>query len=351
MIIGALPFMMLGLLMMMSPDYVMPLFTDPRGQIMLLCGLGQHHRRRLRHVADDPVRDLEGGLPHVPVPSRRPRRLGGALGLLLLVGASHWMVEKRARLQRVRTATGKRAGRVVTVGSAKPAKNQQLQQGALAVMRASTKGFSIMKGRQVDETRKLLVSGGFRSRDAIVVFTFFKLVTPLVFLAGAALYVYGMHPLDKGPMVERRGGGRRGAPRQQAAGHVREERAQQAAGEHPQGAARFARHAGDLRRGGARLRRGAEAGGGGDRPQVLGAERGAEPDRARALLHARAASGAGEPGGARADPLDQRLRQHHDPGREVRHAARPRLQGALPRSSAPSGCCAPRRRPAACPRR
>lgn len=39
MIIGALPFMMLGLLMMMSPDYVMKLFTDPRGQVMLLCGL------------------------------------------------------------------------------------------------------------------------------------------------------------------------------------------------------------------------------------------------------------------------------------------------------------------------
>ena len=39
MIIGALPFLMLGLLMMMSPDYVMKLFTDPRGQIMLGCGL------------------------------------------------------------------------------------------------------------------------------------------------------------------------------------------------------------------------------------------------------------------------------------------------------------------------
>jgi tight adherence protein B len=37
-IIGALPFMMLALLMMMSPDYVMKLFTDPRGQIMLACG-------------------------------------------------------------------------------------------------------------------------------------------------------------------------------------------------------------------------------------------------------------------------------------------------------------------------
>ena len=49
-------------------------------------------------------------------------------------------------------------------------------------MRASTKGFSIMKGRQLSETRKLLVSAGFRSRDAIVVYTFFKLVMPLVFL-------------------------------------------------------------------------------------------------------------------------------------------------------------------------
>ena len=39
MIIGALPFMMLGLLTMMSPEYVMPLFTDPRGQMMLAAGL------------------------------------------------------------------------------------------------------------------------------------------------------------------------------------------------------------------------------------------------------------------------------------------------------------------------
>ena len=39
MIIGALPFVMLGLLTVMSPDYIMPLFTDPRGQIMLLVGL------------------------------------------------------------------------------------------------------------------------------------------------------------------------------------------------------------------------------------------------------------------------------------------------------------------------
>jgi len=38
-IIGALPFVMLGLLTMMSPDYVMVLFTDERGQMMLMGGL------------------------------------------------------------------------------------------------------------------------------------------------------------------------------------------------------------------------------------------------------------------------------------------------------------------------
>lgn len=38
-IIGALPFVMLGALSVMSPDYVAPLFTDPRGQTMLAAGL------------------------------------------------------------------------------------------------------------------------------------------------------------------------------------------------------------------------------------------------------------------------------------------------------------------------
>ncbi len=122
--------------------------------------------------------------------------------LLLLTGASHWLYEKRTRMQRVRTAAGKRAGRIVAASGAKPVKKDHLQQGALAFMRASTKGISLIKGSQLSETRKLLVSAGFRSRDAIVVFTFFKLVSPLVILGGAALYVYGTDPIGKGPMLD-----------------------------------------------------------------------------------------------------------------------------------------------------
>ena len=119
---------------------------------------------------------------------------------LLLAGASHWAMEKRTRLRRVRAATGKRQGRVAAV-SAKP-KNTQMQQSALAMMRASTGRLAILKGGALSQTKRLLVSAGFRSRDAIVVYTFFKLVMPLVFLAGAALYVYGLDPIGKGPLFD-----------------------------------------------------------------------------------------------------------------------------------------------------
>lgn len=120
--------------------------------------------------------------------------------VLLVSGGSHWLYEKRLRASRVRAATGRRAGRAAA--SAKAAKNAQIQRGALAVMKASTGRLSIMKGRQIAETKRLLISGGFRSRDAIIVFTFFKLVAPIVFVAGAALYVYGLDPIGKGPMLD-----------------------------------------------------------------------------------------------------------------------------------------------------
>jgi tight adherence protein C len=46
------------------------------------------------------------------------------------------------------------------------------------------------------------MGAGFKGRDAIVVYTFFKLVSPIVFLAAAALVVYGIKPMDKGPWAD-----------------------------------------------------------------------------------------------------------------------------------------------------
>ena len=38
-IIGALPFIMFGIIMYMNPDYMTKLFEDPRGQVMIGVGL------------------------------------------------------------------------------------------------------------------------------------------------------------------------------------------------------------------------------------------------------------------------------------------------------------------------
>lgn len=118
---------------------------------------------------------------------------------LLAIGATHWLYERRARLARLR-ATTNRHGRAPR-GTGR-ATNGQIQRGALALMRASTGRLSILKGRQVAEIRALLVSSGYRSRDAVVVYTFFKVVAPLVFLTGAALWVYGVGTLGKGALID-----------------------------------------------------------------------------------------------------------------------------------------------------
>jgi tight adherence protein C len=127
---------------------------------------------------------------------------GGLSGLLLLAGLGHWLYEKRARMARVRAAIGKRTGRVQTAGSLRGKQNQAWQRGALSFMRVATKRASIAKDRQSRETRSLLMGAGFKGRDSVVVYTFFKLVSPIVFLAGALLVVYGLSPIDKGPYVD-----------------------------------------------------------------------------------------------------------------------------------------------------
>lgn len=117
---------------------------------------------------------------------------------LLAAGAGHWLHERRARKARLRSVANRR-GRLP---GGKPAANGQIQRGALAFMRASTGRLSILKGRQVTETRALLVSGGYRGRDAIVVYSFFKVAAPLVCVTGMALWVYGVGSLGRGPMLD-----------------------------------------------------------------------------------------------------------------------------------------------------
>ncbi len=125
-----------------------------------------------------------------------------ALLALVVVGfaVGDWLMERRFRMRRVRAAVGDRSKR--GGGRLRGAEPQAWRLSTLQMMRRFTQRFSVVKDRQLDETRKLLVSAGYRSRDAIVVYAFFKVVSPVVALVCAAVYVYGLDPIGKGPMVD-----------------------------------------------------------------------------------------------------------------------------------------------------
>jgi tight adherence protein C len=125
---------------------------------------------------------------------------GGVSFLLALAALIVWLFERRTRAQRVLSAVGRRSNR--SAGTQGSARTGVWQQGIVNFMRASTQRVSIMKDRQLRDTRLMLVGAGFRSRDAIVVYTFFKLVAPLAFLLGAVLYVYGLDPIGRGPIYD-----------------------------------------------------------------------------------------------------------------------------------------------------
>lgn len=126
---------------------------------------------------------------------------GGVSALLLLAGFLSWYAERRARMQRVRAVVATRGERG-RAGGRLGGGGQDWKKGAVAFMRDATQRLSLIKDRQSNEVRKLLVSAGYRSRDAVVVYTFFKLVAPLAFLGGAAIYVYGLNPIGRGPMFD-----------------------------------------------------------------------------------------------------------------------------------------------------
>jgi tight adherence protein C len=129
--------------------------------------------------------------------------VAGALSALATAAAvGDWLINRRARLRRVRAAVSRRSTRGAEPSRLRSSEPRAWRQAALQMMRRSTQRVSIMKDRQLQDTRRLLVSAGHRGRDAIVVYTFFKLISPFVFLATTALYVYGLDPIGRGAMVD-----------------------------------------------------------------------------------------------------------------------------------------------------
>jgi tight adherence protein C len=122
--------------------------------------------------------------------------------VMFLTALLMWLHDRRLRAARVMAASGKRAARAGTALAGGRGGQKQMNEGLLNFMKRSTRKVSILKGRQVNEIKLALVSAGYKSRDAIVVYTFFKLVAPLGFMIGAAIYVYTLDPIGKGMALD-----------------------------------------------------------------------------------------------------------------------------------------------------
>ncbi len=97
--------------------------------------------------------------------------------------------DRRQDLKRGYTAPTKRKP---TVGKA----------SYLGTIQRIVNGFSLLKNEQAEKFRMKLLQGGYRSKDALVYFMFFKLVLPILIGIVAVTLIYGMGLFDLKPMMK-----------------------------------------------------------------------------------------------------------------------------------------------------
>tara|TARA_R110002073_G_scaffold166553_3_gene323217 strand:- start:3573 stop:4544 length:972 start_codon:yes stop_codon:yes gene_type:complete len=76
------------------------------------------------------------------------------------------------------------------------------QAGHFSLMQSIVKSFNLLKNEQAEKFRVKLLQGGFRSKESLVYFLFFKLILPLLIGAVAMVMIYGFNMFDLKPMMK-----------------------------------------------------------------------------------------------------------------------------------------------------
>ncbi|WP_424926868.1 type II secretion system F family protein [Amaricoccus tamworthensis] len=123
--------------------------------------------------------------------------------VFILSGVVMWYLNWRARHHRVMVAAGLAVRNSGSGGKAGMSRDKRMiNAGLLDFMRRTTSGVTILKDKQIKDVKTKLVSAGYRSSDALVVYSFFKLVAPFALTVGAAIYVYGFDAIGRGPAID-----------------------------------------------------------------------------------------------------------------------------------------------------
>jgi len=208
-ILGCLPLLVTGALMMTSPQYIMLMFEDPRGVILIGIAIGMlitgitimvklarfDMMNSMDHFTADKF-DLDRYLPY---------GVSVADVIALLAG--------RPRSSRRFSPCGTRCGRVRRSSAALPNRHRKesLRQTALAprrqrerltpagLMHEAVKRLNLLRSKHATEARTLLMRAGLRSRDAMVRYLFARLCLPLVCAMLEMADAYTIHLLPVPP--------------------------------------------------------------------------------------------------------------------------------------------------------
>lgn len=129
--------------------------------------------------------------------------------LVLLTGVAftsvlavwYGLLERNPMERRVRVLADRRAEVRGSTGSSvvKDRGYSRRQQESLGVMRRVVTLFKLMRNQQSSKLNERLAQAGLRSRDAVIVFLFFKVAMPVVVAGAAFSLVYGLEIGDLSP--------------------------------------------------------------------------------------------------------------------------------------------------------
>ena len=249
MIIGSLPFVMAGVISVREPRVHEHAVHRPARLGDDRHRPDQSARRARHHGQNDQVRDMNSMdqvLPFGLTGDGLLVALAGAMAFLSVLAVWYALLEKHPMERRARMLATRRdelRGQVLRDRSVR-----KRQKEGLSMMRQVVDVLKLLQNQQTDKLHDRLSQAGMRSRDAVIVFLFFKVATP-VLLAAVDLSP-GVPAGVRRPVAG--GAAARGARRRRArllrARAVRVQPDQEApAGPEP-GIARRPRSSGDLRR-------------------------------------------------------------------------------------------------------
>ena len=189
MIIGALPFVVITLVSIVSPDYMKPLWNDYRGNValsiaggMMSFGMWVMNKMTkfeyLSMYAGQPL-TMKEILPAWMTPQDLYIRLASVVMLGCLLGVAYSFRPKNNTVSRIRAIQERRQDMFIDATGAR--KRKRRPETSVNFMRAVVTRLQLMKNSEIGKREVLLMEAGFRSKDAIFVMTFFNLLLPIVF--------------------------------------------------------------------------------------------------------------------------------------------------------------------------